>query len=339
MSRRSAAVVVLAFIAFISLGLPDGLLGVAWPGIRGHFGLPIDSLGLFLLCATTGYMTSSFFSGPLVRRLGVGGLLTASCAATGTALLAYGLAPAWWVFVSFGLVGGLGAGAIDAGLNTYIDRHHSERLMQWLHASFGVGITIGPVLMTTGIGLTGRWQPGYQVAGAFQLSLAAAFFLTRSLWQNTSKLQDNQEGPAAPVRTVGDATTWESLLHWPSLLGMLLFLTYTGVELGLGLWAYTLLTEARGVDPTVAGLVTGSYWASFTFGRIVAGVWSTRVDARRLVAVGIGLAALPGLAGVVARRFGVNAIPPFLFVDLLLLLAMFLLSHRTRRGAAARPKV
>ena len=145
--------VLLAYVAFISLGLPDGLLGVAWPSMRADFALPLDALGMLLVASTSGYLTSSFFSGRIVARLGVGGLLAASCAATGGSLLGYTLAPSWMTLVPFGLVAGLGAGAIDAGINTYIASHHGESLMQWLHASFGVGITLGPIIMTTGLNL------------------------------------------------------------------------------------------------------------------------------------------------------------------------------------------
>lgn len=324
MKTKNTALIILAFVAFISLGLPDGLLGVAWPGIRRHFGLPVDALGLFLVFSTTGYMTSSFFSGALVRRLGLGGLLAASCAATGLALGIYSVTPAWWVFVGFGLLGGFGAGAIDAGLNNYIDRNHSERLMQWLHASFGVGITMGPAIMTTGLSLTGRWQPGYRVVAVAQLGLAAAFLATRKLWERgagsaatpadghvrTSADGGRQSDAAAGIHHVGlgagdlvatgeggghrsdEATICQSAMHLPSLVGVLLFFTYTGAELGLGIWAYTLLTESRGVDPVVAGIITGGYWASFTVGRILAGIFGARIGSQRMVGVAIALAAV-----------------------------------------------
>ena len=103
---RKLGLILLAFIAFISLGLPDGLLGVAWPSIRADFKLPLDSLGMLLMAVTTGYLTSSFLSGRIMARLGVGGLLAASCAATGAGLIGYTLAPAWWIIVALGVVAG-----------------------------------------------------------------------------------------------------------------------------------------------------------------------------------------------------------------------------------------
>ncbi len=296
MKRRDGAVVALALVAFVSLGLPDGLLGVAWPSIRAQFGLPLDALGMFLVFSTAGYMSSSLFSGALVRRLGVGSLLAASCAATAVALAAYSLAPSWWFFVSLALVGGFGAGAIDAGLNSYVDRHHSQRLMQWLHASFGVGTTLGPIIMTVGLQVSDRWQPGYQVVAGAQLLLATAFLITRRLWERSdSPAGDSgasqRENPEPTPGHGTEAGVWQSLRNPRSLLGMLLFFTYTGVELGVGLWAYTFLTEARGVSTAVAGVVTAGYWASFTVGRIIAGFFGSRVRPVRLVTAGIGLAA------------------------------------------------
>lgn len=226
----------------------------------------------------------------------------------------------------------------------FIDRNHSERLMQWLHASFGIGVTLGPAIMTAGLALTGRWQPGYQLVSAAQLCLAAAFFAIRRLWEgerhaerpdaaasdalksanaqsqtapspatttdapptgttasDTSRslrhregnsLSDTDAGEERAPAQVDEASIWRSVSHLPSLVGMLLFFVYTGGELGLGLWAYTVLTESRGVDPTIAGIITGSYWASLTVGRIAGGLFGPRIGLQRLVGWAIAAAAL-----------------------------------------------
>jgi fucose permease len=276
----------ISFIAFISLGLPDGLLGVAWPGIRRHFFLPVDALGLVLVFGTGGYMFSSFFSGVLVRRFGVGGLLSMSCAATACTLLVYAVTPFWWLFVIFAAVGGLGAGAIDAGINTFVAKHHSTRMMQWLHASFGVGITSGPIIMTLGISITLKWQVGYIIVFIAQGVLAIIFFVTKDMWEGITI--NNEEKHHAKY----EATLIETMRLFPALLSMLMFFIYTGVELGLGLWMYSLLTESRGVSPEVAGIMTGSYWAMFTFGRILAGWFTSKINSGKLIYVCIFLAIL-----------------------------------------------
>jgi len=294
--RSSAGLIVLAYIAFISLGLPDGLLGVAWPGIRSRFGLPLDALGLLLVFSTSGYMLSSFISGALARKLGLGGLLSASCALTATALLVYSVTPYWWLFVLSASLGGLGAGAIDAAINTYVAQNHSERMMQWLHASFGIGITLGPFIMTLGISLTTRWQPGYYVVAGAQALLAGIFFLTRGIWKGSEAAGSSEEEHHGP----GEASIGETLRQLPVLLSLFMFLIYTGVELGLGLWSYSLLTEPRGIDPAVAGFVTGSYWGMFTLGRFLAGWYTRKVGVRQLIIFSI-TAALAGTGLVLAN--------------------------------------
>lgn len=282
--------VLLAYVAFISLGLPDGLLGVAWPSMRADFALPLDALGMLLVASTAGYLTSSFFSGRIMARLGVGGLLAASCAATGGSLLGYTLAPSWWAMIPLGMVAGLGAGAIDAGLNTYIASHHGESLMQWLHASFGVGITLGPIIMTTGLNLFGAWRVGYVVVGAAQLALAGCFAFTARLWQQDGAASEN---PADMRLTDFKTPIGETLRQLSAWLSILMFFIYTGIEVTLGLWAYTLLTESRGIAPAIAGLWAGSYWGTFTVGRVMAGLYASRVGAGRLVQISL-LGALVG---------------------------------------------
>lgn len=278
--QSKIGLIVLAYIAFISLGLPDGLLGVAWPTMRADFGVPLDALGALLVASTTGYLTSSFFSGRIVSKLGVGGLLAASCAATGGSLLGYTLMPTWWALVPLGLLAGLGAGAIDAGINTYIAAHHGESLMQWLHASFGVGITMGPIIMTAGLKAFGAWRFGYVVVGAAQLLLAACFAATTGLWRDNGAPVD---APQAARLTDFRTPLISTLRQRGAWLSILLFFLYTGGEVVLGLWAYTLLTESRGIAPAVAGLWAGSYWGTFTVGRIVAGLYTRRIGANQLV--------------------------------------------------------
>jgi MFS family permease len=164
--------ILLAFVAFIALGLPDGLLGVGWPSIRTDFSIPLDAIGMFLTAVVVGYMTSSFLSGFLLSRVGVGRVLVTSCFLTGLALIGYTIVPQWWMIVLLGVFAGLGAGAIDAGLNTYVATHFGEGLMQWLHASWGVGITMGPIIMTLGLTIMNTWRFGYQVVGGFHVMIA-----------------------------------------------------------------------------------------------------------------------------------------------------------------------
>jgi fucose permease len=276
--------VILAFVAFIALGLPDGLLGVGWPSIRAGFSIPLDAIGMFLTASVVGYMTSSFMSGFLLARVGVGRVLAASCFLTGLALIGFTLVPAWWMMVLLGVFSGLGAGAIDASLNTYVAAHFGEGLMQGLHASWGVGITLGPIIMTLGLTALNTWKFGYQVVGGFQLALAVCFVLTLAMWD-----QHNQPSSSDTEKKLTDYQTpmGETLRQPQVWLSMLLFVLYVGAETSLGTWTYTLLTESRGVNQTLAGLFAGSYWLTFTVGRISAGIIANRIGVNKLILGGL----------------------------------------------------
>jgi fucose permease len=284
------SLILLAYLAFIALGMPDGLLGIAWPSIRVGFSIPLDSLGLLLFAGVTGYMTSSFLSGVLIARMGVGNLLAVSCALTGMALVGDTLVPSWWMMVLLGVVAGLGAGAIDAGLNTYVAAHFGEGLMQWLHASYGIGVTLGPIIMTLSLTALNSWRVGYRIVGGFQFFMAASFVLTLSLWnaRDDASKESGQEKRLTDYKTPMGETMRQPRV-W---LSVLLFFLYVGAEVTLGTWAYSLLTESRGVPPQTAGFWAGSYWATFTIGRVLAGLYAKRLGINTLVQGGVVMAFL-----------------------------------------------
>lgn len=300
-----AGLILLAFIAFVALGLPDGLLGVGWPSIRADFGIPLDAIGMLLIAAVAGYTTSSFISGYLLARVGVGRILAASCLLTGMALIGYTLVPAWWMMVALGVFGGLGAGAIDAGLNTYVASNFGERVMQWLHASWGIGVTMGPIIMTVGLATFDTWRFGYRVVGGFQIALAFGFALTLPMWAQGKV----SAGGEVEKRLTDYKTPMGETLRQPRVwLSVLLFFLYVGAETSLGTWTYTLLTESRGVDKTLAGFFAGSYWLTFTIGRIAAGVVARRIGVNKLV--------LGGLTGALLGA-GLLIWNPFVFANVL----------------------
>ncbi len=273
-------IILLTFIAFISLGMPDGLLGVAWPSIRVSFSLPLDAIGMLLPFSVAGYLTASFLSGSLISRWGIGRVLAGSCAITGLGLLGYTLVPEWWMMVLLGALAGLGAGAIDAGLNTYVAANFGEGLMQWLHASYGIGVTLGPIIMTVALSTFNSWRLGYRIVGGFQIALAISFVLTLSMWKQTRSNPAKEE----PKRLTDYKTPMRTTLRRPRVwLSMFLFFIYVGAEVSLGTWAYSLLTEARGIESTIAGFFAGSYWAAFTIGRVIAGLYAKRIGIHRIV--------------------------------------------------------
>lgn len=271
---RRALLVALAYAAFISLGLPDGLTGVAWPSIRTTFALPLDALGAFLTSGTVGYLVSSFSSGRLLAHLGVGWLLVLSCLATSLSLLGYGATPLWLLMVGLGLLAGLGAGAIDAGLNSYAAENFDARTVNWLHASFGLGAALGPLLMSRVIEVGLSWRVGYLIVGVAQLLLAGCFALTRRQWHAHVEESHEHLGSAPLTATLALPSAW---------LGILLFFLYTGLEFSAGQWMYTLLSEARGLRPAQAGLWVSVYWGSLTVGRLLSGIIVAHLAVRTLL--------------------------------------------------------
>jgi fucose permease len=279
----------LAYLGFVSIGLPDGLLGVAWPSMRASFGLPLDALGALLVMFTTGYLLSSFSSGHLLAHINVGSLLALSCLGTAASLLGYALAPQWSMMVVLGLLAGLGAGAIDAGLNTYAATHFSPRAVNWLHACYGVGATIGPLIMTSVLMADHPWQKGYGIVGIWQLLLAASFGLTHQRWPAASA---SQRAPAStPVRAASSSRTLRLPVVW---LSMAVFAIYTGLEAAAGVWPYSLFTEWRAIPASTAGVWVSVYWGGLTAGRLLSGLVVGFVPVRpllRFCIVGIAIGA------------------------------------------------
>lgn len=306
----------LSCLAFISLGLPDGLLGVAWPSMRAYFGRDLDALGLLLAVATAGYVASSASSGRLLRHLNLATVLALSCLTTAVALLAYALTPVWIVAVLFAAVLGAGGGAIDAALNTYAARNHGPRVLNWLHACFGFGAASGPVIMTSVLSAGLPWQRGYAIVGFAQLALAAAFAATTSRWPRAGHA-GGEAGAEEP------ATLPATLRLAAARLGIVTFFIYSGVEASFGAWTYTLLTVAREVPPLQAGAAVSAFWGGLAAGRLAA-AFGGNVSVRLLLtgsvacvvlgAVLVWLDAGPpvSIAGVLLAGFGSGPIFPSL---------------------------
>lgn len=280
--RSPRLIIILAFVAFVSLGLPDGGLGVAWPSVRATFGRPLSHLGLHLAASTIGYLVSSFLGGQFVRAVGVGSLLLASSLMVAVSLAGVSLAPSWRAMVVFAVFGGLGGGAIDAGINTFAASRFSARVVNWLHACWGIGATTGPLLMTAVLARELPWQVGYKVlAGALAL-LSLLFLLTLRMWT----IAPGASGEAhAATASIGEAL--RRPIVWAQLA---VFFLYCGIESTAGQLLYSLLTESRGMPHTTAGIATGGYWASLTAGRIVFGQLAASVSRRAVLRIGLGLA-------------------------------------------------
>lgn len=314
-ARRGQMIVIgLAFLGFISLGLPDGLLGVAWPSMAFTLDQPIGALGTIAPFFMVGFLVSSIFSGRLLARLGVGLLLAASCLATATALIGFTLSP-WFGVLAFAVLLGVGGGAIDAGINAYAAVRFSPRVIQWLHASYGVGATAGPVIMTTLLIAERPWQMGYLIVGVGQLALALCFLLNRQRMEAGDSPHTRSEPPEP---SAGLRAALRRPIVW---LSILVFVCYTGIEAAVGQWSYTLLTVGRGVAPEVAGQWVTFFWLSLTVGRVLAGIvghrftpntqlWSGTIGAA-LGAVLLGMSTSPLLSIVGLILAGLSLAPIF----------------------------
>ena len=216
-------------------------------------------------------------------------MLAASCLLTASGLLGYTAASRWPVVLALGVLLGVGAGAIDAALNTYVATHHGARTLNWLHACFGVGAASGPLMMTAVLQRGSTWQRGYVIVGVAQIALAACFALTFRAWPRSDGL-----APSAD-RSAG-ATMAETLRVPAAWLGMAVFVAYAGVEASIGAWTFTLLTVGRHIAIVEAGLLASCIWGGITAGRLLAAVGGGIVPVRALltgavfaVVVGVGL--------------------------------------------------
>lgn len=290
MKPAAAGLTAIAVLAFVSLGLPDGVLGVAWPSMRSTLGLGVGELGSLLAAAMVGYLASAFASGTLVARVGVGRLLLVSALVMTASSLGYALAPGRAMALGAALLAGLGGGAIDAGINAYAARRLPPRLVTWLHACYGVGAMLGPLLITGAIAVVGSWRAGYGILALVLAAMALAFAATRSAWD----AQEPDAG-AAPGTLEAPAASLRETLAYPAVwLNLALFFLYTGLEVTAGQWTYSLLAEARGLDMGAAGLAVSAYWASLSLGRVVFGALAARHSPERLLRVSLAIA--PGAA-------------------------------------------
>jgi fucose permease len=281
-STPQTAALALASLGFVSLGLPEGMLGVAWPSIRAAFDLPLDALGVLIATFAAGYFASSAVSGRVIGRFGIGRVLSVSCCLTGVCLLGYAISPTWTGMVGLAALLGAGAGAIDGGLNTYAAVAHGPRTLNWMHAAFGLGAAAGPLIMTLILSSGLAWNAGYTLVGVAQLGLAAGYWLARRRFTSESSVHRVRVGP----QLGGRSTATSGLLRQPLLwLSLGLFFVYVGMEAGAGQWSFSLFTLSRDMPAALAGALVSAYWASLTLGRVLFGALVPRIATDRLLRV------------------------------------------------------
>ena len=268
----------IAFICFIGLGMTSGLLGLAWPSMQKQFNLPLDGVTGLILAQTLTYTVASFSIGRVMLRFGSG--LTLLVGALLMTLSMFGIATAqvWLLVIGAGLLFGIGSGLIDAALNFYVAAYHSAQQMSWLHASFGVGVTVGPLVMTFALSQAVGWSLGYAITGCVLIGIIVLLLISGKWWRNDGF----QSADNTPVKVARFADSLRVPAIW---LSIATFLAYVGMEVGIGQWAYTILTESRGMAPNVAGPWVSIYWAAFTGGRILFGLIANRFPVSRILQV------------------------------------------------------
>jgi fucose permease len=282
-ARTATVVVGLQIALFITLGLPDGALGVAWPSMRGSFERPLGDLGMVLALNTVGYLAGSTSAATAARRAGTPLTMTASTVVAAAAMGLWVATGSWTVLLVAALVLGVSRGAIDAGMNAYVALHGGVRRLGVLHGSYGIGTSLGPLLVLASLA-SGTWRPAWIAIGALDLAVAVAGWRWRHLWPSDVTV-------AAPTPAEA-AVPARSRLVVP--VTMLCFAALVGAEYSTGAWSYTLLTDGRGMDDTPAGLWVASYWAGLTAARFALGAVGDRFGRIALLHESCALA----LAGV-----------------------------------------
>jgi fucose permease len=287
----------IVYVSFISLGLPDAILGVAWPAIRADMGQPLAAVGAITIAMTLSAATASSLSGAIAKRVGTGAVVASSCLMTALALLAFSVAPSFVWLVALGVPLGLGAGAVDASLNHFVAAHYSSRHMNWLHGFWGVGATTGPLIMGLALAGSSGWMGGVRTIGLMQLSLAVLLWATLSLWSKEHSKPPTAEGEHA-------AAAFKPLQPLAMWLAPALFLFYVAAEMGTGLWAASILVTDRGVSTAQASVWVSVYFGSITAGRFAVGLIANRLGNRRLVRLGIAVATAGALVFALPQGFG-----------------------------------
>jgi len=284
---------VIIYISFISLGLPDSLLGSAWPSMYGELGVPVSFAGVVSTIIAGGTIISSFFSDKIIRKLGTGKVTAISVAMTAIALFGFSVSTQFWMLCVFSIPYGLGAGSVDAALNNFVALHYEARHMSWLHCFWGIGATVGPYIM--GAYLTGgaTWNSGYRMISLLQMALTAILLFTLPLWKE-EKAAGGESEKAQKVLKTG-----EILKLSGAKAALLSFFCYCALEATCGLWAASYMVMHRGISSETAATWASLFYLGITIGRFLCGFISMKLGDKNMIRLGQGFMA----AGVILLLF------------------------------------
>lgn len=278
------------YLAFISLGLPDGMLGAAWPSMYPVFGVPISFAGIISMIIALGTIVSSLFSDLVTAKFGTGKVTVISVAMTALALLGFSVSNSMWMLCLIAIPYGLGAGSVDASLNNYVAIHYTSRHMSWLHCMWGVGAATGPYIMGWVLSGGAHWSGGYRIVGLIQLAISALLLLTLPMWKGRTGSDAGEPGETKGLPPF-------QVLKIPGAKEiMIAFFCYCALEQTAALWATSYLALHKGVPQETAAFFGSMFYIGITLGRAVNGFLTIRFSDTQLIRMGEGIV----LAGVAA---------------------------------------
>lgn len=280
---------IVIYIAFIGLGIPDSLFGTAWPAIYPEFGLPVSFATLVTVIISSGTIISSLFAARLINRFGTGKITAVSTAATAFALLGFSLSGNILHMCLLAVPLGLGAGAIDTALNNYVALHYKASHMSFLHCFYGIGVSLSPFLMSFALS-GGSWRSGYRTVFWFQLCIAALTVFTLPVWKKVHHISVCETGEDKPT-----TLSFFEMIKMPRVIfGCLTFIGSCAVEYTCGIWGSTFLVNSRNIPVETAARCITFYYVGIALGRLFSGILSNRISAVKIIKIGqiITLAAI-----------------------------------------------
>lgn len=287
---------VIIYLAFFSLGLPDSLLGSAWPVMYKEFGTPVSYAGILSMIIAAGTVVSSLQAGKLERRFGAGRVTAASVAITAAALAGFSYSHSFRVLCLWAVPYGLGAGSVDAVLNNYVALNYASSHMSWLHCMWGLGAAAGPYIMGHALSGQKSWNMGYRYIGIIQVILSVVLIAGLPLWQRNKKVDMDEREP----RDASQLLSLRQIVKIPCVKEiMLIFFCYSALEQTTGLWAGSYLVLYRGISAEAAAGFAGLFFAGVTAGRAVCGFLTMKYDDIKMVRIGFVLL----FAGIISIMF------------------------------------
>jgi len=273
------------YLSFISLGLPDGMLGAAWPTMYPEFDVPVSFAGLLAMFISAQTVISSLLSDRLTKKFGAGKVTAVSVAMTMIALFGFSVSTSMWQLFLWAIPYGLGGGSVDASLNNYVALHYESRHMSWLHCMWGVGAMLGPYIMSFALTNEQSWNMGYRYVGILQIVLTIILIFSLSLWK---KPQDAVNG--STEEACEKPLTLKEMIGLPGAKEiMIVFFGYCALEQTAGLWASSYMVLHRGISAETAASYAGLFYLGITVGRAVSGFVTMKLNDRSMIRLGLGI--------------------------------------------------